>query len=146
MESASSLIIPLLQGFIWFDEGLQSYLKMRGWSKVTRPQSMVMANVIAGVTKPAEIARRLGVSRQAIHITIQQMVEMDLLELRDDPDDQRSKIVCISKGGERRRNDARKAAELLTAELSRRIGARNVRNIIAAFSAEWGAPVVFNGK
>ena len=144
MESASSLIIPLFQGFIWFDEGLQSYLKKRGWSEVTRPQSMVMVNVISGVTKPAEIARRLGVSRQAIHTTIQQMVEMDLLELHDDPDDQRSKIVCISKSGERRRNDARRAAELLVAELSRRIGARNVRNIVAAFSAEWGEPVAFD--
>jgi len=143
MENASTLIVPLLQGFIWFDEGLQSYLRARGWSKVTRPQSMVMVNVVSGVTKPADIARRMGVSRQAIHSTIRQMVAMDLLELRDDPDDQRSKIVAISRSGQRRRNDARRAANLLIKELSRRIGARNVRNIVAAFSREWGDPVGF---
>lgn len=146
MESSSYLIVPLLQGFYWFDEGLQSYLRKRGWSDITRPQSMVMVNVISGVTRPSDIARMLGVSRQAIHVTIGQMVKMDLLELKDDPNDLRSKIVAISKRGKRTRKDARRAVRMLTEELGRRIGERNVRNLIQAFAKDWGAPVDFTKK
>ena len=146
MEEPSYLIVPLLQGFFWFDEGLQNYLRRRGWSEITRPQSMVMVSVITGTTRPADIARQLGISRQAIHVTINQMVAMDLLELRDDPKDQRSKIVGISRTGERRRNDARQAVRMLTEELSRRIGARNVRNLLTAFAKDWGEPIAFDDK
>lgn len=142
MNSSEYLILPLLQGFYWFDEGLQSYLKSKGWSAVTRPQSMIMSNVILGVNKPSDIARRLGISRQAIHTTLDQMVEQGLLELRDDPSDKRSKVVVISKSGERRRQDARRAMMMLTEELSKRIGSKNVENLQKAFAAEWGPPVL----
>ena len=59
MNAAETFIIPLLQAFFWFDDGLQSYLQSKGWSQVTRPQSMVMANVVIGVHNPSEIARNL---------------------------------------------------------------------------------------
>jgi len=40
-EDIRHLLLSLLQGFYWFDEGLQNYLQARGWPAVTRPQSMV---------------------------------------------------------------------------------------------------------
>ena len=69
-EDIRHLLLSLLQGFYWFDEGLQNYLQARGWPVVSRPQSMVMANIVLGVRRPSDIARRLGVSRQAIHATM----------------------------------------------------------------------------
>jgi len=137
----SYLLVPLLRAFIWFDEGLQTYLRSKGWNAVTRPQSMVMATVAMGCVKPSEIARTLGISRQAIHLTINQMIEMDLLELVIDPQDRRAKIVSISKSGQKRRQDARAAMEYLTAELERRIGKQNVLNLAKSLNAEWGAPL-----
>jgi DNA-binding MarR family transcriptional regulator len=141
MKSPSFLIIPLLQGFYWFDEGLQSYLRARGWSEITRAQSMIIANVVMGVVRPSDIARTLGVSRQAIHITLKELVDAGILDLTDDPDDGRVKIVRFTKDGERRRQDARKAVAKLTAELARRIGKDNVKSLKEAFAHDWGAPV-----
>lgn len=141
MKSPDYLIIPLLQGFYWFDDGMQNHLRACGWSEITRPQSMVIANIIMGVTRPSDIARNLGISRQAIHLTIGQMIEMGVVELKGDPESQRSKIVCLTKEGERRRRDARQAVEALMAELARRIGRRNVENLIKAFAVDWGPPV-----
>ncbi|ATQ44169.1 MarR family winged helix-turn-helix transcriptional regulator [Caulobacter mirabilis] len=138
MIGAETLIVPLLQAFFWFDDGLQSYLQARGWNQVTRPQSMVMANVVIGFHKPSDIARNLGISRQAVHTTINQMVELGMLELRDDKDDRRAKIVAVSDKGRAMGRDADDAMAALTAELKRRIGPRNVENLIKAFSAEWG--------
>lgn len=141
MIGADTLIIPLLQAFFWFDDGLQSYLQSRGWSHVTRSQSMVMANVVIGVHSPSDIARNLGISRQAVHTTINQMIDLGMLELRDDHNDRRAKIVALSETGVRMRHDADAVMVELANELRRRIGARNVDNLIKAFSADWGAPV-----
>ncbi len=140
METTRYLIVPLLQAFCWFDDGLQAFLQKRGWAHVTRPQSMVMVNVLTGVRRPSEIARNVGVSRQAIHTTITQMVQMGMLEMRDDPADKRSKIVALSPKGHTMRKDADTAVDALTAELIRRIGKENVANLSKAFAADWGEP------
>lgn len=140
MIAAESLILPLLQGFFWFDDGLQAHLQARGWTEVTRPESMVMTNVVIGVQKPSEIARNLGVSRQSVHATINQMVAKGILELADDPEDGRAKIVVLSEVGQRMRQDANQAMAQMVEQLRRRIGARNVDNLVKAFSADWGEP------
>jgi DNA-binding MarR family transcriptional regulator len=142
MNASDYLIVPLLQAFCWFDDGLQAHLQANGWAHVTRPQSMVMVNIVTGVRRPSDIARNLGVSRQAIHSTIAQMVDMGMLALEDDPLDGRSKIVAIAPKGQAMRADAIEAVRALTAELARRIGKSHVANLAAALAADWGAPLV----
>src|SRR3546814_11181749 len=60
----NQLIIALFQRFCWLDEGLQARLHDRGWPDISRPQSMVMTNIVSGIVRPSDIARNLGVSRQ----------------------------------------------------------------------------------
>jgi DNA-binding MarR family transcriptional regulator len=141
MDRAETFILPLLQAFFWFDDGLQSYLQSKGWSQVTRPQSMVMANVVIGVHNPSDIARNLGISRQAVHTTINQMVNMGILELRQDETDGRAKLVVLSDVGAEMRTDANAVMVALVDELRQRIGTRNVDNLVKAFSQDWGAPL-----
>ena len=141
MDSADYLIVPMLQGFYWFDEGLQNYLRQKGWPNVTRSQSMVMVSVVLGVVRPADIARNLGVSRQAAHLTINGMVKIGLLELVDDPEDGRSKIVVISERGGQMREHARQASTLMSQELARRIGADRLQALREALAADWGPPL-----
>jgi DNA-binding MarR family transcriptional regulator len=143
MDSAEHLIVPMLQGFVWLDEGLQAYFRRKGWPEVTRPQSMVMINVILGVTRPSDIARNIGVSRQAIHVTIRQMVDLGILDLVADAEDGRSKVVAISASGARRREHAQEAMRLMAMELRRRIGDATVDHLKAALSADWGDPMTW---
>lgn len=140
MNSTDYLIVPLLQAFCWFDDGLQAHLQAKGWGQVTRPQSMVMVNFVTGVLRPSDIARNLGISRQAIHSTIAQMVDMGMLELKDDPADGRSKVIAITPKGVAMRADANEAVQALTAELGRRIGKAHVAALAAALSCDWGMP------
>lgn len=141
MDKADSLIVPLLQGFSWFDDGLQAYLKAKGWPQATRPQSMVMVNVVRGLTRPTDIARSLGVSRQAIHTTINQMIELGLLDLENDAADGRSKRVVITPTGQKMRAAANEAMLHLAAVLEERIGAQSVGALRHAFAADWGPPL-----
>jgi DNA-binding MarR family transcriptional regulator len=142
-DNAGLMFLNLLQGFYWFDEGLQNYLRARGWPEVTRPQSMVMANVMMGVTRPSDIARRLGISRQAIHVTIKSMIDLDMVDLVDDPSSKRVKVVMLTKVGEAMRTDARAAMGMMVTELVGRLGKKRLQQAAAALGADWGPPLAF---
>lgn len=138
------LLLSLLQGFYWFDEGLQNYLQARGWPVVTRPQSMVMANIVLGVGRPSDIARRLGVSRQAIHATIGQMIELGIVALANDPADRRIKVVATTAKGEAMRVDAQRAMVIMSDELGRRLGQRELAQAAHLLALDWGPPMTFD--
>ncbi len=142
-EDVRHLLLSLLRGFYWFDEGLQNYLQARGWPVVTRPQSMVMANLVLGVRRPSDIARNMGVSRQAIHATINQMIAMDMVALVDDPSNGRVKIVVPTAMGETMRIDAQRSMVLMGEELGRRLGRAQFLKAAHLLHQDWGPPVTF---
>jgi len=142
LDSSGYLIVPLLQGFEWFDKSLQQSLQARGWPRLTQPQSSVMIHVILGVNRPSAIARNLGLSRQAVHVTIRQVVRKGIFELADDPRDGRSKIVTLTAMGQAMRRDAQLTIQCLMDQLARRIGRRYVDALRAAFARDWGPPIV----
>ena len=134
----NQLIIALFQRFCWLDEGLQARLHDHGWPDVNRPQSMVMTNIVSGVVRPSDIARNLGVSRQAIHSTINQMVKLGMVRLDVDPDDRRHMIVSLTDLGARMRKDAQRSLDALTAQIADRLGQDRFDALLAALEADWG--------
>jgi len=140
-HAPSHLILELLTAFYWFDEGLQNHLRRRGWPEVTRPQSMLMCNLALGLTRPSDIARRLGVSRQAVHTTLAQMTAKGILALVDDPQNGRVKVVQLTPVGEGMKRDAQAAMQVMVDELERRIGARKLAQLRAGLLADWGEPL-----
>jgi DNA-binding MarR family transcriptional regulator len=142
-DDVRHVLLSLLRGFYWFDEGLQNYLQARGWPVVTRPQSMVMANLVLGVRRPSDIARAMGVSRQAIHATINQMVASGIVELVDDPSSRRVKIVAPTRMGEAMRRDAQASMVLMGEELGRRLGQTEFLKAAHLLNQDWGPPMTF---
>jgi DNA-binding MarR family transcriptional regulator len=142
-DDARHLLLSLLQGFYWFDEGLQNYLQACGWPVVTRPQSMVMANLVLGVRHPSEIARNMGVSRQAIHATINQMIDLGIVELADDPGNRRVKLIAPTAMGETMRIDAQRSMILMGEELGRRLGKTQFMKAAHLLNEDWGPPMTF---
>ena len=134
----NQLIIALFQRFCWLDEGLQARLHDHGWPDVNRPQSMIMTNIVSGVVRPSDIARNLGVSRQAIHSTINQMVKLGMVRLDVDPDDRRHMIVSLTDLGARMRKDAQRSMDALTAQIADRLGQDRFDALLAALEADWG--------
>ncbi|ABF53481.1 MarR family winged helix-turn-helix transcriptional regulator [Sphingopyxis alaskensis] len=132
------LIIALFQRFCWLDEGLQARLHARGWPDVNRPQSMVMTNIVSGIVRPSDIARNLGVPRQAIHSTINQMVRLGIVRLDVDPDDRRHMIVSFTETGARMCKDAQRAMDALAAQITARIGQDRFDALFDALEADWG--------
>lgn len=135
------LIIALLQRFGWVDEGLQARLRAKNWPNVSRPQSMVMINIASGVTQPSKIARNLGISRQAVHNTINQMVKMDMIALTPDPEDGRHMIASITETGAKMREDAHQAMVELGAQLTDKLGEKGFTQLIELLQMDWGSPL-----
>ncbi|WP_374525219.1 MarR family winged helix-turn-helix transcriptional regulator [Sphingopyxis sp.] len=134
----NQLIIALFQRFCWLDEGLQARLRDRGWPEVSRPQSMVMTNIVSGIVRPSDIARNLGISRQAIHSTINQMVALGVVALEPDPDDRRRMIVSLTEAGARMRQDAQRAMDAMSDQLAERLGHERFTELLTILEADWG--------
>ena len=134
----NELILALFQRFCWLDEGLQARLRSLGWPNVSRPQSMVMTNIVTGINRPSDIARNLGISRQAIHNTINQMVRLDMVSLEPDPDDKRHHIVSLTETGLAMRRDAQAAMEELGTQVAAKLGHERFDGLLAALEADWG--------
>ena len=124
VRSSDFLMRGLLHAYYWTDESLQNLLRAEGWPTLPRTQSMIMVNVADGCTRPSELARRLGITRQAIQQTIAEMESMGLVQLSSDPDDARAKIVELSPKGASIQRAALRAIRALDSELERRLGKR----------------------
>lgn len=135
------LMSGLLEGWDWFDNGLQNLVKVAGYSPLTKSQSMMVLYISAGVTKPSEIARRMRLSRQAIRHISNQLVAMQIIATRDDPTDGRSKILSFTERSMGIRSYARKAIFELEATLRRRLGTADYDALKRLLNLDWG-PVV----
>lgn len=134
----NELMVHLFQALVWLDNSLQARLHDHGWPDVSRAQSMVMLNIAGGVTRPSDIARRLGVSRQAIHTTIGQMVDLGMVRLEADPVDGRHKRLHLTEFGERMRADAQASMNEIMGALEARLGKALFASLLAAFEDDWG--------
>ena len=99
---------------------------------------MVMTNIVSGIVRPSDIARNLGLSRQAIHSTINQMVKLGIVQLDVDPDDRRHMIVSLTDVGARMRKDAQRSMDALTAQIASMLGQDKFDALLAALEADWG--------
>jgi DNA-binding MarR family transcriptional regulator len=72
----------LLRASRWFDRQLLKGLQAAGWPALTAAQSLVLAHLDRTGTPPAELARRLGHSRQATHQLLTGLVTLNLLDLQ----------------------------------------------------------------
>jgi len=134
------LMVDLLSAVYWFDEALQAGLADRGWSHVTRMQSLVLANLASGVQRAAQLARNLGVSRQAMSQTLAEMEARGLVATRPDPSDKRALIVEFSAQSAALQSDALQVLASIERELAARIGTARFDALKEAAGADWGPP------
>lgn len=118
-----------------------SRLKDAGWGEVTRAHSRVFAHLDRGGTRSTELARRLGITRQGAHQTIQELVELGFLQLAPDPTSQRAKRIVLTPRGKRLVADAREIFKELEETLESRIGRKRAARLRRALESDWGTPV-----
>lgn len=131
----------LLRAYYWMDESLQNGLQKAGYLPRTRTQTMILINISNGVTRAAELARVLGVSRQAIQQQINELERDDLVTQLPDPDDRRANRIVFSERGSQLINAALATLRQSEQALAIRLGYETVNQLRRALMADWG-PVI----
>lgn len=78
-------------------------------------------------TRLTELARRLGVSKQAVGQLVGELEEFGVLERVPDPEDGRAKRVCFTEAGRRSLFDGLAVLGEVEHELAQELGARRMR-------------------
>ncbi len=131
----------LLRAYYWMDESLQNGLQQAGFRPRTRTQTMILINISNGITRAAELARVLGVSRQAIQQQINELETDELVTQIPDPEDRRANRIVFSEKGSELINAALASLRQAEQSLAIRIGYESVGHLRRALMSDWG-PVI----
>ncbi|MEQ8485687.1 MAG: MarR family transcriptional regulator [Pseudomonadales bacterium] len=135
------LMRGLLRAYYWMDESLQNGLVQAGYQPRTRTQTMILINISNGITRAAELARVLGVSRQAIQQQINELERDGLVTQLPDPEDRRANRIVFSESGSQLINAALSSLRQAEQALAMRLGYDAVRHLRNALTADWGAVI-----
>jgi DNA-binding MarR family transcriptional regulator len=109
-------------------------------ARLARAHALVFSHLDPDGTRPAEIARRAGITRQAVGQSVAQMRERGLIKLAADPTNRRARLVQPTAKGRRALERAGTGAGAAEKILSRRIGASRVKALREALESDWGSP------
>ena len=135
------LMRGLLRAYYWMDESLQNGLQQAGYAPRTRTQTMILINIADGVTRAAELARVLGVSRQAIQQQINELERDDLVTQIPDPSDRRANRIVFGERGSQLINAALATLRQSEQALALRLGYETVSGLRRGLMTDWG-PVI----
>jgi DNA-binding MarR family transcriptional regulator len=141
-QSARALSLPgrLLAAAAWFDTALSARMAAAGWPLLSRSQSLVFVNIDDEGTRPAELARRLGITRQSMQEVVTKLRDHELVTVDVDPVDGRATIVRLSARAHLLGRDAAIINAELERELADRIGDSAVSSLRDALGRDWGHP------
>ncbi len=123
-----------------FDQALLAALGDRLSVNLTSAQPLLFAELPLKGARQSELARALGVSRQAINELVGALQRLGLVEVVPDPESGRSKLIRPTERGRDSIRVARNVFAELETELRHRIGSRTVDQLRNGLDAEWGTP------
>ena len=138
LHGQGNLAALLVRAFRWFEEGLAKNPDTAHLPRLSGTQFMTLASLDQDGTSIAELARRVGVTRQAMHQQIGEMQRAALVDLVDSATDRRIKLVKLTLLGRTLDQKAAAAINDLERELERRIGNEAVAVLKSHLSSDWG--------
>lgn len=100
-------------------------LEARGWPDLRASQAALLLNVDRRFgTRSTELARRAGVTKQAIMVLVDELEGAGLVRRTPDPDDGRAKVVRLTARGRTCAAESRRAVAAVDARARRTLGGR----------------------
>lgn len=127
----------LVDANLWMTQFVQTAMRDQGYT-LNPSEFAFLANLDCGETHASSVARRMGISRQAVYRTTRDLAARGLLELVNDPAKRNQKIIVMTPAGMEFVTAGRAALAQAEAELERRIGPDRVAALVEALTAPWG--------
>lgn len=123
----------------WFArEIMRSVRQSSDFAFLTPAQSRLLAHMAGKPMSMAELARRLAISRQAVHKTVGELVRRGILEVQDDPDRGNSKLVRYTEAGRQLNRAGARMIERVEERIAGRIGRKGLEQLKRLLEADWG--------
>jgi DNA-binding MarR family transcriptional regulator len=91
--------VDLWRAFRSYELAMFERVAERGFDDIVVSDSDVLIHIAMGGTRLADIAKRRGLSKQAVHERVHSLIARGYLNLVGDPEDRRSKIVRFTARG-----------------------------------------------
>lgn len=136
-SGARNLRRLLLQRSDWMEDRVLRAAPRFGYAFVTPAMHRLFTHMSAKPQSISELARRLAVSRQAVHQTVGEACRRGIVELVEDPADARVRMVRFTAKGITMVKSASQAVRSIEAELEQRLGARDLAALRRILAKEW---------
>ncbi|MBL7480372.1 MarR family winged helix-turn-helix transcriptional regulator [Legionella bononiensis] len=128
----------LLQEKLWeLEEKLALERAKSPYKHLTEAQSRVLATLRGENLSISELGRRLGISRQAAHKIISQLVKEQILELKPMPKNERDKLIFFTEQGVLLKETAKSALRKIDDEVRERLGEKDFLFLKNILSKKW---------
>jgi DNA-binding MarR family transcriptional regulator len=113
-------------------------MRARGHGDLTGAHLAFFAFLECGLTHASDVARRMGISRQAVYKVTRDLQRLGVLTLEEDPRDRRQKVIRMTARGEQVALDARASLVEIELRLEERLGADALAALREALLLDWG--------
>jgi DNA-binding MarR family transcriptional regulator len=113
----------------WFAEQIMEGVRGSEYGFITPAQSRLLAHMGGKPINMAELSRKLGISRQAVHKTVAELARRGILQLQEDPDRGNSKLVVYTDKGMQVNSVGVAIIESIEIQISRKIGVRPLEQL-----------------
>jgi DNA-binding MarR family transcriptional regulator len=128
----------LLQAKNWLlDSRLKQKRMTSSYKTLTDAEARILAVLRGEELTISEIARRLAISRQAVHKIISNLVKEKLLKLQKIEGNSRDKRIIFTRAGEEMKQEAASMLLELEEEVKMAIGSRNLHLLKSLLEQKW---------
>ena len=127
----------LLSRSDWFAREIMTGVKRSEYAYLTDAQSRLLATMAGKPTSMAELARRLAISRQAVHKTVAELARRGILEIRDDPERRNAKLIVYTERGRQVNRAGAAIIERVEERIASRIGKSRLEELKALLAEDW---------
>lgn len=121
----------------WFEERVYKGAAETGYGFVTPAMVRLFARMGRRAVSIPELARRLSISRQAVHVTIHEVMRHGVIEFEECPFDRRMKLVKFSDAGMQMLAAADSTMASIQRELEAQIGKKDVESLLRILEKTW---------
>ena len=127
----------LLERADWFAREIMKGVKRSEHAYITPAQSRLLVHMGGKPMNMAEIARRLAISRQAVHKTVGELARRGILEVTDDPQRGNSKLVRYTDKGRLLNRAGAQIIQRIEDDIGARLGPARVKELKRLLSEPW---------
>ncbi|HMX11474.1 MAG TPA: MarR family transcriptional regulator [Burkholderiaceae bacterium] len=128
----------LAQRSAWMEAQLHSGADRDGYGYITPAMSRMFGQMGKEPVSLSELARRLIVSRQAVHQLANEALKHGLVELIESPTNRRVRLLRFTPQGEVMYASGTRDLRAIEARLAERIGAEDMAALLRILSKDWG--------